>query len=78
MFLIVAGLNAAVAIYSTLWLPEFLLRFVAFVLARVMYRVEVRGHENLPESGGVASCAITSASVDFMIIAAASAVRRAS
>ena len=69
MFLIVAGLNAAVAIYIYSLLPEFLLRFVAFVLARVMYRLEVFGHEKVPETGGVVVVCNHVSFVDFMIIA---------
>jgi len=69
MFLIVAGLNAAVAIYIYSLLPEFLLRFVAFMLARVMYRLEVFGHEKVPETGGVVVICNHVSFVDFMIIA---------
>jgi 1-acyl-sn-glycerol-3-phosphate acyltransferase len=69
MFLIVAGLNAAVAIYIYSLLPEFLLRFVAFMLARVMYRLEVFGHEKVPETGGIVVVCNHVSFVDFMIIA---------
>ena len=69
IFLIVAGLNAAVAIYIYSLVPEFLLRFVAFVLARLMYRVELRGHEKVPETGGVVIVCNHVSFVDFMIIA---------
>lgn len=69
MFLVVAILNAAVAIYIYSLLPEFLLRFVAFLLARVMYRVELRGHDKVPETGGVVVVCNHVSFVDFMIIA---------
>lgn len=69
IFLIVAGLNAAVAIYIYSLMPEFLLRFIAFVLARLMYRVELRGHDNVPETGGVVLVCNHVSFVDFMIVA---------
>jgi 1-acyl-sn-glycerol-3-phosphate acyltransferase len=69
MFLIVACLNAAVAIYIYSLMPEFLLRFVAFLLARLMYRVELRGHDRVPETGGVVLVCNHVSFVDFMIIA---------
>jgi 1-acyl-sn-glycerol-3-phosphate acyltransferase len=69
IFLIVAGLNAAVAIYIYSLMPEFLLRFIAFLLARLMYRVELRGHDNVPESGGVVLVCNHVSFVDFLIVA---------
>jgi 1-acyl-sn-glycerol-3-phosphate acyltransferase len=69
MFLVVACLNAAVAIYIYSLLPEFLIRFIAFMLARVMYRLEVYGHEKVPETGGVVVVCNHVSFVDFMIIA---------
>lgn len=69
IFLIVAGLNAAVAIYIYSLMPEFLLRFIAFLLARLMYRVELRGHDNVPETGGVVLVCNHVSFVDFMIVA---------
>jgi 1-acyl-sn-glycerol-3-phosphate acyltransferase len=69
IFLVVAVLNAAVAIYIYSLMPEFLLRFIAFLLARLMYRVELRGHDNVPESGGVVLVCNHVSFVDFMIVA---------
>lgn len=69
IFLIVAALNAAVALYIYSLLPEFLLRFVAFILARLMYRVELRGHDNVPNTGGVVLVCNHVSFVDFLIIA---------
>jgi 1-acyl-sn-glycerol-3-phosphate acyltransferase len=51
IFLVVALLNAAVAIYIDSLLPEFFLRFLAWILSRVMYRLTLSGHERIPESG---------------------------
>ncbi len=51
LFLAVATLNALVAIYIYTLLPEFLWRFVAWILINVFYRVRPSGVENIPASG---------------------------
>ena len=51
VFLIVGIANAIVAGYIFLLLPEYLLRFVAFVVTRLIYRFKVRGDEHLPVEG---------------------------
>jgi 1-acyl-sn-glycerol-3-phosphate acyltransferase len=51
LFLIIALMNAAVGVYIFTLVPEFLMRFLAWLLARAIYRVEVKGLENVPESG---------------------------
>lgn len=51
VFLIVGIANAIVATHIFLLLPEYLLRFVAFVATRVIYRFKVRGDEALPTDG---------------------------
>lgn len=45
LFLVVATLNAAVAIYIFILVPEFLMRFLVWLLTLAMYRIEVRGIE---------------------------------
>ena len=68
VFLVLAGLSAATAIYIYTLLPEFLLRFIAFLLGRVMYRLDVRGHENIPETGGVVLVCNHVAFNDWLIV----------
>lgn len=51
LFILAAVLNAAVAVYIYSLVPEFLMRFLTWVLVNVMYRVKVRGLENIPERG---------------------------
>ncbi|HEX6638033.1 MAG TPA: MFS transporter, partial [Steroidobacteraceae bacterium] len=51
LFALAAVLNAAVAIYIYSLVPEFLMRFLTWVLVNVMYRVKVRGLEHSPETG---------------------------
>lgn len=50
--ILVAGLvNAAVALYIYRLVPEFLLRFIAWLLIHSVYRLRERGLENVPEEG---------------------------
>jgi 1-acyl-sn-glycerol-3-phosphate acyltransferase len=51
LFILAALLNAAVAVYIYSLVPEFLMRFLTWVLVSIMYRVKVRGLENIPERG---------------------------
>jgi 1-acyl-sn-glycerol-3-phosphate acyltransferase len=63
LFILAALLNAAVAIYIYSLVPEFLMRFLSWVLVNVMYRIKVRGLENIPEHG---PALIVSNHVSFM------------
>ncbi len=51
LYLILAALNVGVAIYIYSLLPEFLMRFLAWILMSLLYRIRVTGQENIPESG---------------------------
>jgi 1-acyl-sn-glycerol-3-phosphate acyltransferase len=51
VFLMIGLLNAAVAFYIFMLVPEYLLRFVAFLVTRLVYRFKVRGDEHIPVSG---------------------------
>ena len=51
VFLITGLLNVAVALYIFLLLPEYLLRFFAFILTRLIYRFRVTGEEHIPTAG---------------------------
>lgn len=53
LFILAAVLNAAVAIYIYSLVPEFLMRFLIWILVNILYRVRVRGLENIPERGPV-------------------------
>jgi len=50
-FLAIALLNAVVAIYIFTLVPEFLMRFLSWMLMKAMYRLRVRGIENIPDDG---------------------------
>lgn len=51
LILLTAVLNAFVAIYIYGLVPEFLLRFLAWLLVNFIYRLDRRGIENIPEHG---------------------------
>lgn len=51
LFLVVAALNAVVAIYIYSLLPEFLMRFLAWLVINVVYRIRPSGLGNIPEEG---------------------------
>ena len=53
LFLISAVLNAVVAIYIFTLVPEFLMRFVVWLLIHTIYRVRVSGMDNIPDEGAV-------------------------
>jgi 1-acyl-sn-glycerol-3-phosphate acyltransferase len=52
VFLLLSLLNLAVLVYLMLLVPEFFLRFLAWIYIRIMYRVEVHGIEkHVPDEG---------------------------
>ena len=51
LFLVIAILNVIVAVYIFSLLPEFLLRFLAWIVVTVLYRIKPQGVENLPVKG---------------------------
>ncbi len=51
VFLITGVLNALVATYIFLLMPEYLLRFIAFIATRLIYRFKVRGEQHIPTEG---------------------------
>ena len=53
LFVIVAVLNAIVAVYIYSLLPEFLMRFLAWIIISVVYRLRPTGLDNIPASGPV-------------------------
>ena len=73
-FLILAIMNAVVALYVYSQLPEFVLRFVIYVLSHTMYRVSSRGLEHIPAEGAAVLVANHVSYVDALLIGGA--VRR--
>ncbi|MEJ7667982.1 MAG: MFS transporter [Casimicrobiaceae bacterium] len=70
LFLITAALNAVVAAYIYGFVPEFLMRFVAWLLIHTVYRVRKEGLANIPESGPALLICNHVSYVDAIVIAA--------
>lgn len=51
LLLITAVLNAVVAIYIFTLVPEFLMRFLSWVLVNTLYRIKVEGLDKIPDEG---------------------------
>jgi len=72
VFLVVGLLNAVVAGYIFLLVPEYLLRFIAFVLTRCIYRFKVRGDAHIPAEGAAILVCNHVSFIDAMVLMAAS------
>lgn len=72
MFLVVGVANAVVAFYIFMLVPEYLLRFVAWVASRLVYRYKVRGDEHIPTEGAAVLVCNHVSFVDAVLIMAAS------
>ncbi|HHJ34654.1 MAG TPA: MFS transporter [Gammaproteobacteria bacterium] len=68
LFLLVAILNALVAIYIYTLVPEFLMRFLVWLLIHSIYHVRTKGLENIPEQGPVVLVCNHVSFVDALII----------
>jgi 1-acyl-sn-glycerol-3-phosphate acyltransferase len=72
IFLIVGIINIFVACYIFLLVPEYLLRFVAWVVSAIMYRFKVRGDDNIPTVGAALLVCNHVSYVDAVLLMAAS------
>ena len=72
VFLIVGLLNAVVAFYIFLLVPEYLLRFLAWMLTRLVYRFKVQGEEHIPTTGAAILVCNHVSFVDAVLLMAAS------
>ena len=72
LFLVVGLMNAAVACYIYFLVPEFLMRFLCWILVHSVYRLEKRGLENIPEDGPAVLVCNHVSFVDPLVILAAS------
>jgi 1-acyl-sn-glycerol-3-phosphate acyltransferase len=71
LFLVTAALNAVVAIYIYTLVPEFLMRFIVWLLIHSVYRLEKSGLDNIPDEGPAVLVCNHVSFVDALIIAAA-------
>ncbi|NMG44727.1 MFS transporter [Aromatoleum toluvorans] len=72
LILITAVLNAAVALYIYTLVPEFLVRFIVWLLVHTVYRLRAQGIEHIPEEGPALLVANHVSFVDALVIMAAS------
>jgi 1-acyl-sn-glycerol-3-phosphate acyltransferase len=63
LLLTVALMNAAVAVFIFGLLPEFLMRFVVWILVNLLYRIRVEGLDKVPDEG---PCVIACNHVSFI------------
>jgi len=72
LFLVTAILNAVVAIYIYSLVPEFLMRFLCWLLVHSIYRVRKAGIDRIPDEGPAVIVCNHVSFVDALIIMAAS------
>ena len=72
IFLFIGLANAVVALYIFLLVPEYLLRFIAWVLSRLVYRFKVSGENNIPVQGAAILVCNHVSFIDAVLLMAAS------
>ena len=69
LFLLTAVLNGLVAIYIYTLVPEFLMRFIVWILIHTIYRIRKEGLEQIPERGPAILACNHVSYVDALVIA---------
>jgi 1-acyl-sn-glycerol-3-phosphate acyltransferase len=72
LFLATAIVNVLVAIYIYSVVPEFLLRFLSWILVSVVYRIHRQGEERIPETGAALIVSNHVSFVDALVLMAIS------
>jgi 1-acyl-sn-glycerol-3-phosphate acyltransferase len=72
IFMLVGLANAVVAFYIFMLVPEYLLRFVAWVASHLAYRFRIDGDENIPVAGPAVLVCNHVSFVDAVLLMAAS------
>jgi 1-acyl-sn-glycerol-3-phosphate acyltransferase len=72
VFLVIGLLNAVVAFYIFFLVPEYLMRFLAFVLTRMAYRFKIVGEEHIPVEGAAILVCNHVSFIDAVLLMAAS------
>ena len=70
LFLVTALMNAAVALFIYRLVPEFMMRFLAWLLIHSMYRVDKAGLERIPAQGACVVACNHVSYVDAVVISA--------
>jgi 1-acyl-sn-glycerol-3-phosphate acyltransferase len=69
LFLVIAVMNAAVALYIYTLVPEFLMRFIVWMLIHTLYRIRKQGLEHIPDDGPVVLVCNHVSYIDALVIA---------
>jgi 1-acyl-sn-glycerol-3-phosphate acyltransferase len=72
LYLVVGLMNAAVAMFIYTLVPEFLMRFIVWMLIHSVYRLQKSGVERIPQEGAAVIVCNHVSFVDALVIAAAS------
>ena len=72
IFLFVGLANAMVAFYIFMLVPEYLMRFIAFMLSRCIYRFKITGDDHIPTTGAAVLTCNHVSFVDPVLLMAAS------
>jgi len=72
IFLFTGIANAVVAFYIFMLVPEYVLRFVAWVMSRFIYRFKVQGDDHIPSQGAAVLVCNHVSFVDAVLLMAAS------
>ena len=72
IFLFVGLANAVVAFYIFMLVPEYLMRFIAFMLSRCIYRFKITGDDHIPTTGAAVLTCNHVSFVDPVLLMAAS------
>jgi 1-acyl-sn-glycerol-3-phosphate acyltransferase len=72
IFLFTGIANAVVAFYIFMLVPEYMLRFVAWVLSRFVYRFDIKGDEHIPTEGAAVLVCNHVSFIDAVLLMAAS------
>ena len=72
IFLFVGLANAVVAFYIFMLVPEYLLRFIAFMMSRCIYRFKVTGDQHIPTEGAAVLTCNHVSFIDPVLLMAAS------
>jgi hypothetical protein len=68
LLLTVALMNAAVAVFIYSLVPEFLMRFLVWVLTNTLYRIRTQGLDNIPDQGAAVIACNHVSFVDALIV----------
>ena len=71
IFFVLAVMNVVVSVYIYSVVPEFTLRFYSWILSNILYRVNVKGVENIPHDGPVMLASNHVSFIDWLIISGA-------